>query len=76
VRELLTFPNKAKLLRKDKVVTPVMTKWQTVYLQRRPMQTGLLHVGYSTISLTQPQMPQLGGCMGLTANLFGLNADC
>ena len=53
-----------------------MTKWQTVYLQRSPMQTGLLHIGYRTVSPTPPQMPQFGGCMGLTANLVGLTAEC
>jgi len=36
----------------------------------------VLHVGYSTVSLTPPQTPQFGGCMGLPANLVGLTADC
>jgi hypothetical protein len=52
MRERLTFPDKAKLLLKDEVVTPVMTKRQTVCLQRRPVQTGLLHTGYSSYRIS------------------------
>jgi len=36
----------------------------------------VLHIDYSTAYLTPPQMPQFGECMGLTANLVGLTADC